>query len=559
MPARLPALGAVLAGRYRILERIGTGGVGEYYRAVDERTEEYVTIKLLRTGIAHGLDEASHWFEGASSGGLFRHPNILRVEGTGLSDFGPFVIMEDFRGDNAKRLLERHGRLRKESAFAIIEPVFLALSAAHSIGLLHGDVKPENVIVCHQSQQRVAVKLLEFGVLSTAHPTSQLAASLDYLSPEQIEGRPADHRSEQFASCVLLYELLTNSLPFHGATPAATTSRIVRLPCPSLAERGVPHEEPLSAVLRRGLEKDPSRRYANMRDLLETLRPLMQSKMHASAILAELLPVATLLRHGSGTIVSPNSTIQRTRTTPIPIRESGARLASPSILSSWPAPVSHSDPLLPQAQSSRERETERDSFALVLPVRYRGRYRARAVVWQSLDEYVRARRPATLRERILYDIGTEMAGDLLLGTLSGIVHCELDPITQYIELATLRLFSGDSNWCRTAGQEAVAGILATALTRSIPPTLTIDATLRRVCRILSPLFDFAEWQVDQDHEEQRAQVSVCGLDAVCQGLRLWIVGVMERALAVAHPRPTLTIVRGETSFMPRMIIDVTLE
>ena len=193
----------------------------------------------------------------------------------------------------------------------------------------------------------------------------------------------------------------------------------------------------------------------------------------------------------------------------------------------------------------------------VLPARYRGRYKVRAVVWQALDEYVRARRPANLRERLLTDLATEEASDLLLGTLQGIVYADLDTITLFVELATGRMFSGDVGWCRAAGRESVDGILATALSRSIPPALNVLVTLRRVCRIAAPLFDFGEWQAIEGADAKHATLSVTGMDPVCLGLRLFCVGLIERSLTVVHSGISVNITRGDGPFMPRLVLDVS--
>lgn len=553
-PVRLSALGAVLAGRYRVFEKLGSGGNGEVYRAMDEQTQSSVAVKLFQVSAARHQEVPSHLFESALSASSIRHQNIVQVHDVGHSELGPFIIMEDLRGEHVGRLLERHGRLKKESCFAIIEPVLLALGAAHSIGLMHGDVKPENVLVCQLPDNRVTVKLVDFGSKALSPEPPQSSAAIGHYSPEQLEGNPTDPRTDQFAACVLLYELLTNSSPFHGPSASATAYRILNLPCPTLEQAGLQQSDALSTVLLRGLEKNPADRYPSVRDLLDALRPLMQSDAPAALLLSDLLPFSALLRKDSGTIPASSSISQRPRSPSIPGPESGARLAAAAKRPS----------LIPSSPSV-------DSLVPVLPARYRGRYRARAVIWQSLDGYVRARRPANLRERILYDIGTEDASDLLLGTLQGIVYCDLDSISQYIELATARLFPEDPLWCRYAGREAVDGVLSAALTRSIPPTPNVAVSVRRACRILGPMFDFGEWQIDEVRPNNDASmtkagsapshvvVTISSIDAVCQGLRLWILGLLDRALSVAHQRASLTVSRGEGAFTPRMVIEVATE
>lgn len=549
-PVRQPTLGVVLAGRYRIIEKIGTGTIGEVYRAFDQPTQATVAVKFLRASATRDLEQASRLFEGAWTASLIRHPHVVQVHETGLSEFGPFVVMEDLRGEHVGRTLERHGRLKRESCFAIIEPILSALATAHSIGLLHGDVKPENVILTQLPDSQVTVKLLDFGARASVVDIGRALGITDYLSPEQVEHGPLDHRTDLFSACVLVYELLTNSLPFHGPTAAATAYRIVNSPCPTLEQVGLTDADGLSNVLSRGLEKDPSRRFSNARELLEALRPHLQGQASVAFTLSELLPAAALARQESGTILVPAATSTRPRGSITPSPESGARLASAARRGSLFPLSSRPD------SGPASRPPDRDILQSVLPARYRGRYHVRAVVWQGLDEYVRARRPAGLRERILYDIASDDAGDLLIGTLQGIVYCELESVCQYVELATARLFEGDVAWCRAAGRETVDGVLAAALNRSIPPSPTLVVALRRTCRILAPLFDFGDWQIDEVSNGQGAVATVTGLDAVCQGIRLWIVGLIERSLEVAHQGTILAVTRGDGSFMPRLIVEV---
>jgi hypothetical protein len=435
---------------------------------------------------------------------------------------------------------------------AIVEPVLLALGAAHASGLLHGDVKPENVVVCQLKDRNYTVKLLDFG--GAGHTGRPYFATTEYLSPEQAGTGTVDHRSDLFSVCVLMYELLTNTRPFHGPTPSSTTYRILNLPCPSLEDSGLLHHDALSEVLLRGLEKDPARRYQSSRELLEALRRVVLREGAPNAVLGDLLPPSALARAESGSLsIAPGASVLPSPPAPQG-PESGARLAAPRNSyrpSSGRIPVGRIDAnLQPNA-------IERDGPSPVLPARYRGRYRVRAVIWQALDDFLRSRRPQSLRERLLSDLDSEEANDLLLGTLQGIVFCDLDTLTLYVETATERLFSGDPTWCRTAGREAVDGILAVALSRSIPPALTPVVTLRRICRIAGPLFDFGDWQASEGSDPKRAILTISGIDPVCAGLRWFCVGLVERALGVAYPNVALAILRGDGPFMPRLVVEIS--
>jgi serine/threonine-protein kinase len=560
-----------LAGRYRIIERIGSGGIGEVYRAVDEQTQTTVAIKFLRTGAARDLEQTSRLIEGAWTADLIRHENTVVVHETGLSEYGPFIVMEDLRGENVGKLLERHGRLKPPHAFAIIEPVLMALGVAHAVGLLHGDVKPENVVVCYQSNHRVTVKLLDFGAARTHSAAQSIVSTTEYLSPEQANNGLVDHRSDLFSACVLLYELLTNTRPFHGPSPQSTLYRIVNLPCPSLLESGLPHHGALWSVLRQALEKDPAFRFQSSRELLEALRPVMATDVPSSHLLSELLPPLGLLRAESGSMPLGSAVSLRPSFGATPSPESGSRLATyvrntqrpasrtnessrhdltvPSLSPSINAPTSGSPSMLP---------LDRDSLGPVLPARYRGRYKVRALVWQALDEYLRARRPPLLRERLLFDLGTEEANDLGLGTLQGIVYCDLDTVTLYVEVATVRMFSEDPSWCKNAGREAVDGLLAVAASRSSAPTSSLLSTVRRLCRVAAPLFDFGDWQATQGADPRRATLTLTGVDPLCLGLRLFCVGLVERSVSLVHSGAVVEVVRGESHFMPRLILDIII-
>jgi serine/threonine-protein kinase len=552
-----------LAGRYRILDRIGSGGIGEVYRALDEQTQTTVALKLLRAGAVRDLEQASRLFEGAWTANLIRHENIIVVHETGLSEYGPFIVMEDLRGENVGKILERHGRLKPAHAYAIIEPVLLALGVAHSVGLLHGDVKPENVVVCHQSNLRVTVKLLDFGAAGTNSSAQSIVSTTEYLSPEQANNNAIDHRSDLFSACVLLYELLTNTRPFHGPTASSTIYRIVNLPCPSLAESGLLHQNALWAVLRRGLDKDPTQRYQSSREILESLRPVMLAETSTNHLLSELLPPISLLRTESASMPTASAVSLRPPSAPSP--ESGSRLTAYARNSQRPPSRSqdsgryelNTPSITPSSDAPSLSPPERDSLGPVLPARYRGRYKVRAIVWQALDEYLRARRPPALRERLLFDVSTEEASDLLLGTLQGIVYCDLDALTLYIEMATARLFPDDPGWCHSAGREAVDGLLSVALCRSIPPASSNLNTLRRICRVAAPLFDFGDWQASQGEDPKRATLTVTGVDPLCLGLRMFCVGLIERSVSLVHAGASVDIVRGESHFMPRLILEVT--
>ncbi len=523
------------------------------YRAIDEVSRGAVAVKLQRHEVARDLEQASRLFEGAWAASRIHHPNIIDVFETGLGEFGPFIVMEELKGENAARVLARHGRLEIVQALALLEPVILALDAAHHAGLVHGDVKPENVFLTVLPDSRPTVKLLDFGTLvpgrqaGTSGVRQYFFGTAEYLSPEQASGETIDRRSDVFSLCVVLFELLTNSRPFHGPTSAATAYKIVNAPTPCLQEKGTRTGlAALSSIVTRGLAKNPNERYPGMRQLLDELRPFLLEGVASQQVLFDLLPARMSLQLDSGTVRVGIPTLP-----PVPLLSEDAR-------------SNQSSPALSSGVSSATRlragslnvEYEPEVPTSVIPTRFRGRHHVRGMVWQSLDDYLRPRTAPALRVLLLERIANPQALELLQGTIQGIVHYDLEVVSRYVELATEQLFAGDPNWCRLAGREAIHGILAGALARNPSSPSHPLATLRRLGTLLGQLFDFGDWRVDKGRNSNAALLTISQLEAAGLGIRLWMVGIVERSLAVAHPNSSIVVARGENAFAPRIVIEV---
>lgn len=535
--------------------------MGEVYRASDELGHGTVAVKLQRSDLVRDLEQASRLFEGAWKATRICHPHIVEVYETGLGELGPFVVMEDLQGEDLSRLLARRGRLDPAHAIALIVPLLDALDAAHMAGLIHGDIKPENAILCRLADGNASVKLLDFGgnvgwSLDRSSGVRQYYfGTADYLAPEQASGKRVDHRSDLFAICVLLFELLTNTRPFHGPSASATAYKVLNAPAPDLEACGMTNAEGLSGVLRRGLAKLPAERFQSAASLLEALKPYFAVTRPVPDVLADLLPLGLSFRRESSPADSHPRQSASTRSTYPPPHVSGERIIvtsprrqviSKTITGTNLPAVETPKPRIEQARTS------------VLPARFRGKFHVRGVVWQTLDDYVRARHGDEAWNKILAEADGEPVRDLIEGTLQGIIYYDLDTITLCIDLASRRLFEGDQRWCRQAGRDASRRLLSGMLSRNFPVPAHPVVVLRRVAAVTGRLFDFSKWQAHPTASPRGALLTIEGLEPANAGLRQWILGVVTRSVSSAHARARVEVRRGENAFTPRMVIEVNV-
>jgi Tol biopolymer transport system component len=267
-------------GPYEVVAPIGAGGMGEVYRARDERIGRDVAIKVLPADFAADPDRLRRFEQEARAAGQLNHPNILTVHDTGTHEGAPYIVAELLEGETLRERL-RGGSLGIRKAVEIAVQIAHGLAAAHEKGIIHRDLKPANVFVTKDGH----VKILDFGVAKLIHPevkadpyaktttsgpTTEAGAvvgTAGYISPEQLRGQPADHRSDIFALGCVLYEMLSGKAPFQGDTGADIAASILHEePAPiTVPGREVPAT--LRAVVARCLEKQPEERFQSARDL----------------------------------------------------------------------------------------------------------------------------------------------------------------------------------------------------------------------------------------------------------------------------------------------------
>jgi len=280
-------------GAYEVIEPIGAGGMGEVYRARDERLKRDVAVKVLPEHLSDNPEYLGRFEREAQAVAQLSHPNILAIHDVGRDHGVSYAVTELLEGSTLRRRLERSAFDWRE-AVQIARAITDGLAAAHAKGIVHRDLKPENLFLASDGQ----VKILDFGIAHWEEPsdpgdeTRQLSRSpaptvpgtvlgtVGYMSPEQVRGRAADHRSDLFSLGATLYEMLTGRRAFTGPSPADTMSAILKDdPAPLPADAGVPAS--LGAVLARCLQKSPDDRFASARELGAALRAVLDDEVRA--------------------------------------------------------------------------------------------------------------------------------------------------------------------------------------------------------------------------------------------------------------------------------------
>jgi beta-lactam-binding protein with PASTA domain len=261
----------VLGGRYVLGRRVGAGGMATILRAEDPHMERTVAIKVLHRHLADDPEVRARFAAEARHAASLAHPNVVAVYDQGEADL-PYIVMELVDGPSLRQVLVAHGPMDPAQVLAVVAPLCGALQTAHDQGLVHRDVKPENVLVTPDGMP----KLADFGIArvmaATSHTaTGTLVGSVHYLAPELVGGVEATPASDQYALAVVAWELLTGRKPLPAETPMAIALRHASEDIPP-ASRYAPEVPPaLDAVLARATSRDPGVRYPSMRELAAAL------------------------------------------------------------------------------------------------------------------------------------------------------------------------------------------------------------------------------------------------------------------------------------------------
>ena len=280
------SIGRVLAGRYQINGFIGEGGMSRVWRALDQNTGKNVAVKVLREEYSEDESFIRRFDREAQAASRMSHPNIVNLLDVGVEEDGTrYLVMEYVQGKTLKRFIQESGALRPEIAAQIIIRVLAALQHAHQNGVVHRDIKPQNILIDKEG----TVKVADFGIarMANAQTVSQtdesVMGSVYYFSPEQARGAAVDARSDIYSVGVVFYEMLTGKVPFTGDTPVAIAMQHLQTAPIPPAEVNPSVSSALDFVVLHAMEKKPRRRYQSAEEMLRDVRLAME---HPDTILA---------------------------------------------------------------------------------------------------------------------------------------------------------------------------------------------------------------------------------------------------------------------------------
>jgi serine/threonine-protein kinase len=272
----MTVIGTLIAGRFRLDEKVGAGGMSSVYRAFDPTLERWVAIKLMHRDISTDPDQLERFRREARAVASLNHPHVVTVIDAGEDEGAPYIVFEYVEGETLKDRIRRLGMLPVPEAVAYAIEIGRALSAAHAARLVHRDVKPQNVLVDMEGRGKVT----DFGIARSLEAQGLTAAgrvlgTTDYVSPEQALGHEVTEQSDIYSLGIVLYEMLTGEVPFQADTQVAVAMKHVREPLPDVQRRRPEVSAALAAVVDRATAKETARRYASVPEMLHDLEEVL--------------------------------------------------------------------------------------------------------------------------------------------------------------------------------------------------------------------------------------------------------------------------------------------
>ena len=264
-------IGMMIGDRYEILEKIGTGGMSDVYKAKCHKLNRYVAIKVLKQEFSENANFVSKFrIEAQAAAGLM-HPNIVNVYDVGEENGIYYIVMELVEGITLKKYIEKKARLSYKEAVSIAIQVSMGIQAAHNNHIIHRDIKPQNIIISKDGK----VKVTDFGIAKAATSntiTSNVMGSVHYTSPEQARGGYSDEKSDIYSLGITMFEMLTGRVPFNGETTVAIAIKHIQEEMPSPKEYVPEIPSSVANIVLKCCQKSPDRRYQNMAELIADLK-----------------------------------------------------------------------------------------------------------------------------------------------------------------------------------------------------------------------------------------------------------------------------------------------
>ena len=280
--------GMVFAERYKLEDFIGQGGMSLVYRAVDIRTGHSVAVKILKSEYNSDKEFLERFQREAQAASLMSHHNLVNLLDVGVEGEYRYLVLEYVNGNTLKDIIRQKGRLNYQTAIQITIRILSALQHAHDNGIIHRDIKPQNVLIHADGH----VKVSDFGIarMTNAFTISKgdtVVGSVHYSSPEQATGSVVEATSDIYSTGVVMYEMLTGRVPFVGDTPVAVAMQHVKDPPPPIADFAPETPPAVVAVVMKALEKDPKNRFQSAREMADALMKAKDGKLDPASVALE--------------------------------------------------------------------------------------------------------------------------------------------------------------------------------------------------------------------------------------------------------------------------------
>jgi serine/threonine protein kinase/formylglycine-generating enzyme required for sulfatase activity/cephalosporin-C deacetylase-like acetyl esterase len=267
--------GSIFAGRYQVIEELGRGGMGRVYRVLDKKLGEEVALKLIKPEIAADEETIRRFRNELRTARKIGHPNVTRMYDLGEDEGTHYITMEYVRGEDLKSFIHRSGRLTVDKAVTIAEQISEGLAEAHRQGVVHRDLKPQNIMIDRDGNARI----MDFGIARSVKPegitgSAVMIGTPEYMSPEQVEGKAVDPRSDLYSLGIILYEMLTGRVPFTGDSVLSVAMKQKSEPAPDPQLKNPQIPAWLGRLILKCLEKEAAERYQTAEGLVSELKKI---------------------------------------------------------------------------------------------------------------------------------------------------------------------------------------------------------------------------------------------------------------------------------------------